>query len=405
MKKKKKWIRPYHNAVIKVVFPPLGLYTKLHYHIKVEKCRDKRPLLILFNHQTAFDQFFVTMSFYRSIYYVASEDLFSKGFVSDIIRTLVAPIPITKNTTDLRAVMTCMQVAKEGGTIALAPEGNRTFSGKTEYMNPAIARLAKKLKLPIAFFRIEGGYGVHPRWADDVRKGTMRAYVSRILEPEEYISLSDEELNSLICKELYVDEAVADATFSHKNSAEYLERAIYVCPDCGLSEFYSEGAFTHCKKCGCKITYLPTKELKGMEKEFPFRFVNDWYEYQKDYINHWNPLEHVKEPLYQESITLEEVILYQKKVPMFSGKMALYGNRIEIQALKSKKASDENFVFSFDEITGISVLGRNILNVYTKEKLYQIRGDKHFNALKYVNIFYRYKNIAGGRNHEQFLGL
>jgi hypothetical protein len=50
--------------------------------------------------------------------------------------------------------MNCLRVAREGGTIALAPEGNRTYSGKTEYMNPAIAALARKLALPIALYSV-----------------------------------------------------------------------------------------------------------------------------------------------------------------------------------------------------------------------------------------------------------
>lgn len=105
------------------------------------------------------------------VYYVASEDLFSNGFVSGLLRYAVAPIPIRKQTTDIRSVMNCIKVAKEGGTIAIAPEGNRTFSGRTEYIKPSIVGLVRVLKLPVAFIRIEGGYGVQPRWSDVVRKG------------------------------------------------------------------------------------------------------------------------------------------------------------------------------------------------------------------------------------------
>ena len=397
-KKKETWVKARHNFFVKIFFPPVGLYTKLKYHIDVEKCRDKRQYLILMNHQTAFDQFFVSMAFYRQIYFVASEDLFSKGFVSSVIRFVVNPIPIKKQSTDLKAVMNCMKVAKEGGTICMAPEGNRTFSGKTEYMNPAVARLAQKLKLPIAIFRIEGGYGVHPRWADDVRKGKMRAFVSRVIEPEEYVKMSAEDFCTLINQELYVNEAVADACFCHKNSAEYLERAMYVCPDCGLSEFYSEKDITECKKCGTKIQYLPTKELKGVDKEFPFRFVNDWYEYQKSFVNKLNPADYCDKPMYTEKISLSEVILYKKKVPMFDGELSLYGDRFEIKGT-------EELVLPFDKISAVSVLGRNIINIYYGDKLYQIKSDKRFNALKYVNIYYRYRNTLGGENDEQFLGL
>lgn len=398
-KKKETWRKPHHQPIISIALPFLDLYTRCTYHIKVENRRkDKHQYLILFNHQTAFDQFFVSMAFYRPIYYVASEDLFSKGWVSSVIRFLVNPIPIKKQATDLKAVMTCMRVAKEGGTIAMAPEGNRTFSGKTEYMNPAVARLAQKLKLPIAIFRIEGGYGVHPRWADDVRKGKMRAYVSRVIEPEEYAKMSADVFYTLLTQELYVNEAVADACFDHRNSAEYLERAMYVCPNCGLSEFCSEKDITECKKCGVKIQYLPTKELKGVDKEFPFRFVNDWYEYQKDFVNKLDPAEFYEKPMYVENVSLSEVILYKKKVPMYIGELSLYGNKFVIKG-------QEELVLPFDRVSAVSVLGRNKINIYYGDKLYQIKSDKHFNALKYVNIYYRYKNTCGGENNEQFLGL
>ena len=104
-------------------------------------------------------------------------------------------------------------MAKEGGTIAIAPEGNRTYSGKTEYISPAIASMAKMINLPIALFRIEGGYGVQPRWSDVTRKGKMRAYVSQVIEPSEYKELSNEELAAKIEEGLYVNEAVADGEF------------------------------------------------------------------------------------------------------------------------------------------------------------------------------------------------
>ena len=63
--------------------------------------------------------------------------------------------------------------------------------------------------------------------------------VSRFLHTgaEEYAAFSDEELLALVQKELYVNEGVADATFTHKRLAEGLERAMYVCPGCGITRF------------------------------------------------------------------------------------------------------------------------------------------------------------------------
>ena len=401
-KKNKKWRRLRHLIYSKILGATLGVYTRLKYRIKIEKFKGKGQYLVLFNHQTAFDQFFVGLSFRsQPIYYLASEDLFSNGFVSKIIKYLVAPIPIKKQTTDVRAVMTCIKVAKEGGIIALAPEGNRTYSGRTEYMNPAIAPLARKLGLPIALYRIEGGYGVHPRWSDVVRGGGMRAYVSRVLEREEYESLTDDALMELIRSELYVDEAKGDKRYPHKKRAEYLERAMYICPYCGLSEFESHGDVIECKKCKRKITYNENTELEGVGFEFPYRFVGDWYSYQSEYVNSLDTLSMTEEPIYKDTVRFSEVIVYKNKNLIDEKtELSIYGDRI---TLTPGTQSGETLLIS--DISAVTVLGRNKLNIYYKDHIYQLKGDKRFCALKYVNLFFRSTHLLKGEKENAFLGL
>ncbi len=398
MKKDTKWVRFRHKIYRPLLHLFLGTYCVLKYNAKVERFKEEkgRKYLVLFNHQTAFDQFFVEMSFRQPIYFIASEDIFSIGWLSSVVKHLVAPIPIRKQTTDIQAIRTCIKVAKEGGTIALAPEGNRTYHGKQVYINPSIAYLAKKINLPIALYRIEGGYGVHPRWSDVVRRGKMKTYVSKVIEPEEYTSLSNEALAELISKELYVDEAKADGTFRHKKNAEFLERAMYVCPFCGLSEFESYDDIIECKKCERKIRHLPTKELEGVGFDFPFKFVSEWYDYQCDYINSYDMLSADDSPIYSDTVKLSEVIVYKnKKLISSEAEIAIYKDRL--------KAGD--FEFMLSDISAVAVLGKNKLNIYHDKKVYQIKGNKRFNALKYLNLFNRYKNLTTGDGNGKFLGL
>ena len=53
----------------------------------------------------------------------------------------------------------------------------------------------------------------------------------------------------------------------------------------------------------------------------------------------------------------------------------------------------------------LAVLGKNKLNVYYGTEVFQFSGSKRFNALKYVNIYYRWKNIKEGDINGKFLGL
>lgn len=396
--KKKKWILWRHRAVRAVLGPFLLLYVRLKFNVLAERFREQgnRQYLVMMNHQTAYDQFFIAKSFRGPVYYIATEDIFSIGWVSSLIRFLVAPIPIRKQTTDLQAVKTCIQVAREGGTIALAPEGNRTYSGKTEYIKPSVVKLARALKLPIALYRIEGGYGVQPRWAAEPRKGGMRAYVSRVVEPEEFGAMTDDELYELLCDELYVNEGAPGGVYRSKRLAEYLERAVYVCPFCGLSEFESHGDLVSCRTCGRTVRYLPTKELVGEGFEFPFSFVNDWYDYQCDFVSRLDPRDYCDEPLYRDTVRLSEVILYQRKQLLREeASVALYGDRITI----------DGQVYDFGTVSAVTVLGKNKLNIYYDGHVYQLKGSERFNALKYVNLYYHYKNISEGKKDVKFLGL
>lgn len=258
--------------------------------------------------------------------------------------------------------------------------------------------MARLLKLPIAFFKIEGGYGVHPRWSDNVRKGNMRAYVSRILEPEEFLPLSDEELFSLIKKELFVDETTSTAEFYSKNSAEYLDRVLYVCPHCGLTNIYSNGNTVKCVKCGKTAVYNPDKTFCG---DFGFKHVNDWYEYQQDYVNKLNISNYFKKPAFTDKAKISKVILYKKKRVLFNNAdIALYGDKIVVN-----NSGKNGMIFPFSRVSGASVLGKNKLNIYFDGKVYQFKGGKRFNAVKYVNFYYKYNNELKGEKNGKFLGL
>lgn len=397
--KRKRWIKPRHRLVRNIAAVLLRPVSRFKYGARVTPFKEqgKRQYLILFNHQTAFDQFFVGLAFKGAVYYLASEDIFSKGWISSLIRYLVAPIPIKKQASDSRAVINCIKVAKEGGTIAMAPEGNRTYSGKTEYINPAVAGLARALKLPIALFRIEGGYGVQPRWSDVIRKGRMRAYVSRIIEPEEYAVLSEAELYTLICEGLYVSEDTAEGEYRHKHSAQYLERALYYCPDCGLSTFESEGDTVKCLKCGQKVRYLPSTELEGVGFEFKHRFMTQWYDAQSAFMNSLDTRSYTDTPLFTDTADLSEVIPYKKKRLIAEGvTISLFGDRIELS---------NSEVFYFDSLSAVTVLGRNKVNIYRDKQIFQLKGSVRFNALKYVHTFYRFTNISKGDADAKFLGL
>ena len=398
--KKKKWCKPRHKVITFLLRGALHLYSRLVYGVRIEKCRDRRQFLVLMNHQTAFDQFFVGIAFPRPIYYVASEDLFSKGWLSKLIRWLVEPIPIKKSTSDSHAVRLCRKVALEGGSIALFPEGNRTYSGHTEYIKPSLAQLVRFLRLPVAILNLEGGYGVHPRWSDVVRRGKSRVRVTRILEVEEYQAMSEEELAALLSHALYVDDTAIPATYHHKKAAEYLERVMYHCPDCGLSTWESHGDTATCLSCRRTLRYLPNLRLEGVSAPFPYATMAEWYHAQNAFMNSLDLSPYQEIPAYTDTVQFSEVILYQnKKILAKQATLRLFGDRYTVETER------ETLTFRFEDILTVSVLGKNKLDFYTGDKVYQIKGNKRFNAVKYMHFYFRYSHVAKGDLYDEFLGL
>ena len=408
-RKKKKnapWLRPHHRLVRNVAEIVLYPFVRLMYGAKIAPLQEEeRQYLVLMNHQTAFDQFFAGIPFKKPLYYIASEDLFSKGFISDLIRTLIAPIPIKKQTTDPRAVINCIKVAREGGSICMAPEGNRTYDGRPLHINPTVAPLARKLGLPIAFFRIEGGYGVHPRWSDVVRRGQINCGISRILEPEEVAAMTDGELYNIICRELAVDETKIAGIYTHKQSAEYLERALYTCPRCGFAHLESRGDTLRCLDCGLEVRHTEKKELVSESEDFAFRTVADWMDYQTDLVSAIKPDENLGKVFFEDTANLSEVIPYKNKRLIEKGvKMSLFVDKIVTNEVE----------YPFDQLLGVTVLGKNKLNIYHDGRILQLKGSKRFCALKYVNFYNHYKNITQthnalnkeeSSNGREFLGL
>ncbi len=399
--KPKKWLRRRHAVLTAMARFVLYPFVRFGYGCRPVRFagQGKRPYLVLYNHQTPFDQFFVAYVFKGATYYVATEDIFSAGFLSSLLRFSVAPIPIKKATLDVRAVIDCMKVAREGGTIAIAPEGNRTYSGKTCYIKPGIVALARKLALPLAFVRIEDGFGVCPRFSDVKRKGGMRAYVSKVIEPEEYAAMSDGDLYDTVCRELATDESKSGGRFRHKKRAEYMERLFYFCPSCGMAKWESKDDRLHCLSCGMTAIYGEDKKFTGVGAPFAFSDVGAWYDAQEAFVRGLPLDAYTDKPAAGDTADLYSVIPYKKKVlKAEDAKLSLFSDRIEVLT------GEEKTVYPFSGIRGAAVLGRNKLGIYTEGDMLQFKGDKRFNALKYVNFYYHFSGKEGNQ-HDEFLGL
>lgn len=391
-----KWHKKRHDFFYKLISRFIaGLYLKVAYRCKVEKFDNSRPYLILFNHQTPFDQHIAVASMKKMFYFVGTEDLFTMGAVSKFIKYAAAPVAFKKSMADARAVMNCLKIVREGYSVSIAPEGNRTFTGETVNIKPSIAKLIKLLKIPVAIYSIRGGYPVIPRYADKPRRCgiPVTGRVSRVIEYDEYKDMSDDDLYQLIKDELYVDESELPVNCKSRRRAEFMERAVYLCPVCNsVGTLTSRKNTISCSFCGSVAEVGHDLQFR---KPFPVHNLKEWTKLQTDWINNYDVTSGKDKPITVERVRLRKLLdkEMKKEVVKKNAEARLYSDRIEVDEL----------VFPFDDIEAVTACGRCRLDFYVAKDTYQIDGPNNLCALKYANFFYHYKNVK--EDKDGFLGI
>lgn len=123
-------------------------------------------LLIIPNHQTYFDPFWICIPIRRKFRFMAWDKAFEWFLVGDMIRYLGA-FPVNLERGSKETLKQAVRALKEGATLTIFPEGAREFSdGKMlEFKNGAI-KIAMLAGVPILPVTIRGANKV---WAQDMK--------------------------------------------------------------------------------------------------------------------------------------------------------------------------------------------------------------------------------------------
>ena len=380
---RKKWIKKRHRPIFAILRGIFRLHTKIRYNYKAVKSDIKGPCLIMCNHVTTFDPVFAALSFKCPVYFVAMDDLFNMK-VSPLLKYLVAPIPKKKSQADMQTIRDCIAIMKEGGAVCVFPEGNRILSGDQWPMTEAVAKFVKISKYPLVIYNIEGGYGSDPRWGHTKRKGKMRGFVKLVLTPQEYKDMSNEQLYRTICDNLRVNDVSSGQKFKSKKRAEYIERVLYRCPNCGkVSTIVSENERFKCNNCDSSWAYTEDLHIVPNDK---FSTIYDWHEWEKGETERMSRdcLGIIFE---DENVEFYKSIRFRKKKKIMDGRLSVTARGLTI--------TDRTSIayFPFADIDGIVLVHRNKFDFYYKGRTYQIKGDERFCSVKYVHLYDGVKNV------------
>ena len=193
--------------------------------------------IILSNHATLFDPIWVYAMLKRPVYFAATEDLFRKRALGRLIHWFGA-FPKRKAASDITALRAIFSILGKGGLVGLFPEGVRTWDGSNQPLFTGIAKLIRKMGVPVYVCRLEGAYLVYPRWARFWRRIPVRGVFSRLYEaggvPDDDEKILVDIAAAIRSPDFEMHVPVASAR--RTGLAVDVTRVLYRCPSCGTME-------------------------------------------------------------------------------------------------------------------------------------------------------------------------
>lgn len=210
----------YASPIVIELVRYFGLFiSKIFWRIKfhgTDNIPQKLPngLLIISNHQSYFDPFWLCLPIHRKFRFMAWDKALDWFFIGKVLRYLGAfPVSLERGGTR-KAMVEALYSLKDGATLIIFPEGSRSFSdGKLLTLKTGAARIAIEANVPILPVTIRGANKV---WSQDMsfpRPGKVEIFyhpvfeISKTGDKNEHL-LAEEitnQLKAIIEKELNLD--------------------------------------------------------------------------------------------------------------------------------------------------------------------------------------------------------
>lgn len=371
-----------HVLLYKLVRPLVTLFSKICFGYTYEKAKDlPENYIVISNHVTDFDMLFVTASFPKQMYYVASEHVTRMGFLSKIVKFAFDPIIRPKGSSAAATVMEMVRKARKGERVCLFAEGVRSWDGETCPIVPSTGKLIKTAGCGLVTYKIVGGYFASPMWGGaSMRRGYLHGAPVHVYTPEQLKAMTAAEVQHAIETDLYENaydrQLKNPKRYKGKNLARGLENLLYICPECGAYDgFESSGNDVRCKHCGLNFTY----NEYGMLLDAPYPTVYAFSKWQEGKLAEDVRCGAVYEAAKARLCTLtdgEEVFVAEGAVQM-SNDMLRCGN----------------WEVPMSQITDLAMHGQRAIVFTAGKQYYEMIPEKGSNALKFMLYYVENKQL------------
>ena len=384
-----------HQRFWRFAWPLARLFSRLRYNYTYDDLSGiEPPYLLLCNHVLNLDPVNVGIAMGRQGYFVATENLLHLGTATKLLMRYCCPIIIQKGNVSLRSLREILKTIEGGSSVALFPEGDRSFDGRTRPIPPATAKMARKAG-KLVCVRFEGGYLTYPRWATTQRRGRLHLRLMGVYDADDMAAMSNDELAAAIERDLAEDayarqEAIAaeegaPVRFRGRHLALGMESTLFACPECGrLSTLGSDDTRVFCTAPGCGFSARYTEE--GYLEGGRFSTITEWDAWQRDELRRRVAEADPDEPLFSDHVTLERYDADHNLVSSTPGTLAAFARHA---TFAPDAAPDEPVRVDAEQVVGVGIFLRNTLiaHVGKPAQHFEVRGDRGFNALKYRHVY------------------
>jgi 1-acyl-sn-glycerol-3-phosphate acyltransferase len=152
--------------------------------------------LLVSNHLSYLDVFFLGIPLRRALNYMARSTLFVPG-LSVLIKS-VGGFSIQREGIGVSGVKETLRRIRLGGIVTLFPEGTRSRDGKLGPLKPGIAVLVARARVPVIPVGLAGTFEVLPRSRILPKLHPVRIHYGRPISPEELAGLEAPDVTAFI---------------------------------------------------------------------------------------------------------------------------------------------------------------------------------------------------------------
>ncbi|MBQ5954417.1 MAG: 1-acyl-sn-glycerol-3-phosphate acyltransferase [Firmicutes bacterium] len=367
-----------HQRIWKFLQVICGLLIRSKFDLKHDDIQMDGPVILISNHVTSWDPLLVAMSLKKKqVYYVASEHLFRKGFLTKVLTWLVAPIPRSKGNSGADTVKACLRHLKAGHSVCLFAEGEQSWDGRNNPIFATTGKLVRSGGATLITYRLEGAYLCLPRWAGNIRKGTIYGHKVGVYGPDELKAMRADEITEIISRDIkenaWERQLAEPREYTGKDLAVGLERMLYLCPECRKTGTLStEGDRLSCT-CGLKLKF---RADGFFEPSSPFRDIAEWEDWQSETLRSGDFV-HADEFFSDENVELKRIGQGHSETWLLKGRLAQYEDRITCGERG----------FALKDIDSMAMTRTHILLFSSKGEYYELSSEKGVNLRKYLEIW------------------